>query len=174
MLFRFASTFALATVLLASSAQAAPPQAPISPDEWNGAVAYMMPLVLDGVSAACGPQLDPTGYVRTRLPALTASYQTERGRNWSAAKTVFIKISNERDQPFGELSENLQRQLLDEMLSMSLRKEIKPSSCVDIERILASLSPLDSTQLTTLVATIADVASRAQQNHRMNHEGAAK
>lgn len=154
---------ATAALLVASPAQAAPNFDAVSPAQMQGAITYFLPLALEGVSTACASHLAPAGYVRTRLPAFTASFSADHDRYWPDARSAFQSMAGGNENDLTQLSDKALRPLLDEMIAKELTAKIKPSSCGDIERMLEALAPLNASQLSNLLGTIVSVIAKGEQ-----------
>jgi len=153
------SLFALlaAAALVQSQAAAAQAQCLTEP-ELSGMAGFTLPSVLQGVMTKCQPSLSPHGFFATRGDAMIARYAQDKDAAWPAAKAAFMKFGADKDdktmKQVARLPDDKLKPFVEGMVEQMVGDEIKPSSCVAIERVAGLLDPLPATNTAQLVGFI--------------------
>lgn len=165
------SVFALlaATALVQSQADAAQQQCLTEP-EIAGMAAFALPSVLQGVMTKCQPSLSPRGFFATGGQAMVARYAAGKDAAWPAAKVAFLKFGADKDdktmQQVSRLSDDALKPFVEGMVEQMVGDEIKPSSCVAIERVSGLLAPLPANNTAQLIGFIVTLVGQGKQDGR--------
>ncbi|MEG3086329.1 hypothetical protein [Sphingomonas sp. PB4P5] len=128
---------ALWLALAATGAQAATPC--LTEPEAEGLVISLLPDMVEAVGTTCAPNLPPEAMLRSGLSSIVTRYRAEGPAALPQAKSAFAKLIGNDMQG---LDPELMRPLITAMIAPMLAKEIKPTDCPRVERIVTLLAPL--------------------------------
>jgi hypothetical protein len=152
-----------------SSAQVAQAQQPcVASADLGDAVIYAMPIAYEAVQDTCASLLPADGFLATEGEAFVDKFRDRRDAAWPGAfrlLRVFLAEQAEQDVSapdiiglISALPEQDLRPFIDAIIAQLLGEEIKPESCVEIERGVELLSPLPAGNVAGLIAFIAELS----------------
>lgn len=161
--FKAAAVMALASSTQLAAAQTQSPSCLTRP-ELRGMISYILPTVLKSTIDTCTGQLKADSYILTRAPKLLNTLESGRSAAWPMARAAFAKFGDDKDKDLGKLFASLPeesvRPLIEAVIDEKIGKQIKPSSCTDIDRIMAPLDPLPPANLIEAITETFAVAAK--------------
>ena len=150
-----AATAALGLVAAPAAAQPCIPQ-----PQAESLFLALAPSLVGAVAATCATRLPPRALLRTRVGPLTAKFAGESERAWGQAKDALKQLAGADAAQL--LDSDMARPMVLSLVAPLLAKEIKPSSCGDIDHILALIDPLPARNTASLIVTIVELARRGK------------
>lgn len=163
-----ASVIALSAMASSQTAQAQA-QACVAPADLSDAVIYAMPIAFDAARTACANRLTRSGFMATEGDAYIAQFRSQQDNAWPGAFRTIKTFMAEQNKAGDDVSsadigpmianmpESALRPFLDAMVGQMIAEEIKPDSCVKIERGLELISPLPTDNVGGLITFLLDV-----------------
>lgn len=163
------SLFAIfASAALVQSQAAAAQEQCLTEPELAGMAGFALPSVLQGVMTKCQPSLSPRGFFATRGPAMVARYAQGKDAAWPMARSAFMKFGADKNdktmQQVARLPDDKLKPFVEGMVEEMVGDEIKPSSCVAIERVSGLLDPLPANNTAQLVGFILTLVGQGKQD----------
>lgn len=164
---RTAAIAALCSVGQAQAAEGAVPTSEpcITNAEVQGAVAYVLPILLRTVSDKCSALLPANAYLRTASPGLVRELEASQNRAWPQARALLIKFARE-DKAMVALSDEALRPIVDQIVGKKLEIRVEVGMCGDVNDIAEAVAPLSPDQTVNLFATILNIAGRHDKKMR--------
>lgn len=162
---RFAFLAAAAALLAAPQVAAAAEPACLTAREFTALSTYALPSVIGGTAKACAAALPETAFLRRSGDELALRYGAGKGRAWPEAKAAFLKMAADRDpgsvQLFAAMPDDALRQIADAAFAGIVAGQVKPDSCLTIDRVVALLAPLPAENTAELIALAAGLGAKS-------------
>ena len=161
-----------AMLALVSSAQLAAAQAKpcLNQGEVRGLVAYALPSVTETLIERCSTRLSATSFLATRGPKLASELRSGQEAAWPAAREAIIKLAGDDGKENGEMlramPEAMVGPMMEQMIAKKFSDEIKPESCKDIDRVLATMAPMPAANIVDLVTAVVMIGGRNDKQLR--------
>lgn len=125
---------------------------------------YALPSIITGTTQRCSAALPADAYLKRNGSALAARYAAGKPAAWPGAKQAFMKLSggvnSEAAGLFQTLPDESLRPMVDALVEGMIGQQVKPDSCVTIDRAVRLLSPLPPQHTAELIALAAGLGSR--------------
>lgn len=151
-------SLAAASLLAASSAAAAAPPACVTRAEAADLGLFLMPVLIDGVSAKCRTTLPADAFLVRDGRALSQRLDADGARRWPGARRAFEKISGDELPAF--LSDDTAQRLAREGVAAEVLKDIKTKDCADIDEVASILAPLPTENIGRMIALFLSFADK--------------
>jgi len=170
--YKIAATLAL---LSAGQAQAAATDQCLTRPELRGMIAYVLPSVVNSAATRCSTGAATDSFFASRAPQLLAELEPARVAAFPMARQAFKKFGGDKDRStmaiFDALPEEVFRPIVEAVVTEKIGGSIKPESCGDIDRIMKTIAPLPSANVTDLLTEVVMVAARNDRKMRTCAEG---
>jgi hypothetical protein len=152
------SAAALALLATSSMLQAqAKAQACLTEPEATALFEYALPELLDSVAKRCAPTLPKQAFLATQAPQYVNRYRAASLVNWPLAKAAFIKSAgsdDKADKILAAVPDDALKSLLSAGLGAALAGDIKPATCPRVDKLVAALAPLPSSNVAQIIVQI--------------------
>ncbi|MHA6722995.1 hypothetical protein [Sphingomonas sp. RS2018] len=118
----------------------------------------LAPTAVTSVAQKCAPTLTAGAYLPRAAPRLSAKFAGEADAAWPQARAAIAKIGGADVTPM--LDSELGRPMLTAMIGQMVAKEVKPTDCAAIDRVLSLLDPLPARNTVSLLVVLAELAGR--------------
>jgi hypothetical protein len=159
---KLAAIAAVASLGISQAASAQVAGACITERELSNLAIYAVPSLVEGVRGKCAPSLSPNGFLATRGDGFAAKYAALQAETWPGAKSAMTKFAAPKAK--GEAADSLAmlaglpddavRPLVDALIAQKIGEEVKIKDCVNIERGMRLLAPLDPRDSGALVGFV--------------------
>lgn len=170
--YKIAATLAL---LSAGQAQAAATDQCLTRPELRGMIAYVLPSVVGTATTRCSTGLASDSFFAARAPQLLLELEPARAAAFPLARQAFKKFGSSKDKGtmaiFDALPEEVFRPIVEAVVTEKIGDSIKPESCGDIDRIMKTIAPLPSANVTDLLTEVMIVAARNDRKMHTCEEG---
>ena len=165
---RIRALLASVTVAALLAAPVAAQDSCITEDQLGALVIYSVPLGLSAIRERCAAQLPAGSFMATGAVQAQARYERLADRHWPDARDAFFQFAG-NDREFDPAERKRMRGMADGELRTSLAQYIQNAiiqsipdrDCAGIDRLIASLAPLEPAQAAEIVVSIAAMASLA-------------
>lgn len=154
--------FALAAMSVPGNAIAQDAKACLTASEAESLIAFALPDVLQSVTDKCRPELAAGSFLVNSGPDMVARFRESADSSWPRAKTAIIKISGADPKMLEALPDEATRALFGAGLASAVGQDIKPESCSGIDRAVAALAPLPSSNIASLVTILLEMGSKGR------------
>ena len=121
-------------------------------------VRFALPLVIEGMAAACGGMLAADDFLPRSGTGLAARYRGESPESWAAARGVIERAMGDK-LPAG-LSGDTERMLVTDILHGMISSKLKVRDCVMANRIVETLAPLPLDNMSELAVLLIEIGVR--------------
>jgi hypothetical protein len=161
---RIAAAFG-ATALAVQPVPGSSQAACISEAEVSALAVFLVPSLVEVVRERCADRLQADGFLSRDGDALVARYAALLEAVWPEAKAGFVKFAEadtKREREEADAMANLPdaglQPLIEAVIAEEAAKSIRPADCSRIERLVASLAPIEPRAAGNLVAVIASLS----------------
>lgn len=135
--------------------------------EFTALSTYALPSAITGTSRTCAPALPADAYLRRSGAELAQRFAVAKPRAWPEAKAAFLKLASAQDQGsarlFAAMPDDALQQMTDAAVAGMISGQVKPDSCVTIDRALNLLAPLPVENSAELIAIAIGLGARSGQ-----------
>jgi hypothetical protein len=144
---------AAAVAMLAMTIQPvlAAPAACLTSADMRAAAHFVMPVLINGVTAKCSPSLGAASYLTAKGPDLVKRYEALPGDDSAAIR--LIKRFDDKGEIDGMTADEL-RVFLKVGLAKAMGKDLTPENCRKVDKVLAILDPMPAENTVALVEFI--------------------
>jgi len=141
----------LALVAMTAQPVMAEPAKCLAGPEMRLAARFLMPILIDGVSAKCAPSLGATAYLVSKGPDLAKRYAALPGDD-SAIPPIVARLDTKGD--LSGMSPDELRVFIKVGLLKAIGKDLTPETCGKVDKVLAILDPLPAENTVALIEFI--------------------
>jgi hypothetical protein len=159
-----------AIMMVQQSAMAAKPDVCMTKAELQAGISFVMPTIFEAVTTKCRPSLDKTAYLTTKGDVLLAKNKFDEAKHGAHLDSLIGKYGAEMKLP-KEGARAMIAPLVTGLLSSKLQEDIKPQTCINIDRGLALFEPLPPENMSGLIGLFVEIMSaddvkKAERNGR--------
>jgi hypothetical protein len=132
----------------------------LTPREAQAVVTFTLPDTISGLASKCGPVLGSGSYLAQSGNDIAARYRPAASASWPQARTAIRKIAGDNAALVDLMSDEALKSISAGLATTAVLKQIDPSSCSDVDRILRAVAPLPPENMSMLVGILLEISSR--------------